>query len=250
MTQRWRVSSSFYGTFCMCFASSEALHCVEHCCVRWKSTPSWIGHQWEVSGFKQTSSTADKKRALLFYLPSDNLRSLHKRQPPLKAFSLILLLDAAAARAGWPLLGVIHPEQPITFLPSCKKGDARLRILYLGRLGLSATLPLNTTHQELMCWAPWHCVCGTYISGISPMYSVLCIFVRVVAAVCASVQLFVWSRGSLLVEETWPTGRARSFCKMLAKQDPALSIQCSLPRNLLLSLLIMVSVFFRLFFNS
>ena len=83
----------------MCFASSETLHCGEHCCVRWKSTPGWIGHQWEVSGFKQTSSTADKKRALLFYLPSDNLRSLHKSQAPLKAFSLILLLDAAAARA-------------------------------------------------------------------------------------------------------------------------------------------------------
>ena len=73
---------------------------------------------------------------------------LAQGQPPLKAFSLILLLDAAAARAGWPLLGVIHPEQPITFLPPCKKGDARLRILYLGRLGLLATLPLNNTHTS------------------------------------------------------------------------------------------------------
>ena len=158
--------------FCMCFTSYETLHCVEYCCVRWKSTPSWIGHQWEVSGFKQTSSTADKKRALLFYLPSDNLRSLHKRQAPLKAFSLILLLDAAAARAGWPLLGVIHPEQPITFLPPCKKGDARLRILYLGRLGLPATLPLNNTHilalPHLICSAPWHCV-----------FVCLCVCVRV-----------------------------------------------------------------------
>ena len=82
-------------------------HCIagEHCCVRWKSTLSWIGHQWEVSGFKQTSSTADKKRALLFYLPSDNLRSLHKSQAPLKAFILILLLDAAAARAAGPFSG-------------------------------------------------------------------------------------------------------------------------------------------------
>ena len=155
-----------------------------------------------------------------------------------------LLVELLAPSRGNPSRATHH------LFASLQKGGRPLANSLPGAARPACYSAAQQYSHQLMCWAPLHCVCGTYISGISPMYSVLCIFVRVVAAVCASVQLFVWSRGSLLVEETWPTGRARSFCKMLAKQDPALSIQCSLPRNLLLSLLIMVSVFFRLFFNS
>ena len=92
----------------------------EFCLKRWclmKSDPGLIGHQSELSRFKQTSLAADKKgrlhsQILLRPAPctSRRTRTCLRWQPPLSRC--------------WPRLGVIHPGQPITFLRGCKKRDA------------------------------------------------------------------------------------------------------------------------------